>query len=127
VNPGAAGKSDRFAGNPQANRSVEIHMTDIDYVFGTGDGDVHAWSSPADLDLSGTGVCDAVRLDFDGSGSPDDALWDSDGDGVADVAVLDLDGDGVLDHFFTDPSGLGTWDQQIWPTDIEPGDQATVG
>ena len=109
------GNPARFAGNPRANRRVEIRMTEIDYVFGTGDGTVHAWSSPADLDLSGTGACDAVRLDFDGSGSADDALWDSDGDGVADVAALDLDGDGVLDHFFTDPTGLGTWDHQIWP------------
>jgi hypothetical protein len=89
-------------------------MTQIEYVFGTGDGVVHTWSSPADLDLSGYGA-DAVRLDFDGSGYADDAMWDSDGDGVADIVALDLDHDGILDHFFTDPTGTGTWDRQIWP------------
>lgn len=88
-------------------------MNEIEYVFGTGDGIVHSWSSPAELALAETGVADAVWLDFDGDTSIDDALWDSDRDGVADVAALDLDDDGVLDHFFTDPAADGTWSHQI--------------
>ncbi|WP_330233737.1 hypothetical protein OHA40_15485 [Nocardia sp. NBC_00508] len=94
-------------------------MNEIEYVFGTGDGPVHVWTSPADLELGDTGAADAVRLDFDGDGSADDALWDSSGSGVADIAALDLDDDGVLDHFFTDPTGLGTWNHQVTglPTD----------
>ncbi|MBF6296064.1 hypothetical protein IU459_00730 [Nocardia amamiensis] len=97
-------------------------MNEIEYVFGTGDGLVHVWTSQADLELGATGGADAVRLDFDGDGSADDALWDSSGSGVADIAALDLDDDGVLDHFFTDPTGLGTWNHQI--TGL-PGDAAS--
>ncbi|MCP2318626.1 hypothetical protein APR12_003981 [Nocardia amikacinitolerans] len=88
-------------------------MNDIEYGFGTGDGAVHVWSSPADLDLARTGTADAIQMDFDGDGLADDALWDSHGTGIADVAALDLDDDGVLDHFYTDPTGLGTWNHQI--------------
>ncbi|MEU8895252.1 hypothetical protein [Nocardia sp. NPDC048505] len=88
-------------------------MNEIEYVFGTGDGVVHLWSSPADLDLARTGTVDAVQLDFDGDGLYDDALWDTHGTGVADVAALDLNDDGVLDHFYTDPSGLGTWNHLV--------------
>lgn len=92
---------------------VQTHMNEIEYVFGTGDGRVHVWTSEADLQLTGTGMADAVGLDFDGDGFADDALWDSGGSGIADIAALDLDDDGVLDYFFTDPTGLGTWDHQI--------------
>ncbi|WP_435592885.1 hypothetical protein [Nocardia sp. bgisy118] len=88
-------------------------MNDIEYGFGTGDGTVHVWSSPADLDLAGTGTTDAIQLDFDGDGLVDDAMWDSHGTGIADVTALDLDDDGVLDHFYTDPTGLGTWNHQV--------------
>ncbi|UGT59263.1 hypothetical protein [Nocardia asteroides] len=86
-------------------------MSEIEYVFGTGDGVVHGWSSPADLALGG--ALDAVRLDFDGDGLLDDALWDADRDGIAELSALDLTDDGVLDHFYTDPTGLGTWDHQV--------------
>lgn len=92
---------------------VQPDMNEIEYVFGTGDGMVHVWTSQADLDLSGSGGNDAVALDFDGDGLVDDVLWDSHGTGIADVAGLDLDDDGVPDHFFTDPSGNGTWNHQI--------------
>ncbi|MEV6430756.1 hypothetical protein [Nocardia sp. NPDC051463] len=88
-------------------------MNEIEYVFGTGDGTVHVWSSQADLELSGPDVADALQLDFDGDGLTDDALWDSHDAGAADVAALDLDEDGVLDHFYTDPSGLGTWNHLV--------------
>ncbi|MFI9405569.1 hypothetical protein [Nocardia sp. NPDC052316] len=88
-------------------------MNEIEYVFGTGDGPVHVWSSEADLDLARSGTADAVRLDFDGDGLADDAMWDTAGSGIADVAALDLDDDGVLDHFYTDPTGLGTWNHHI--------------
>lgn len=88
-------------------------MDEIEYVFGTGDGCVHVWTSEADLELGGTGAADAVRLDFDGDGIADDALWDPAGAGRAEVAALDLDDDGVPDHFFTDPTGLGTWNHEI--------------
>ncbi|MBH0781231.1 hypothetical protein [Nocardia bovistercoris] len=96
-------------------------MSEIEYVFGTGDGEITVWSSEADLDLARTGTSDAVRLDFDGDGLADDALWDPDGSGVADIAALDLDDDGLLDHFYTDPSGLGTWEHRITgsPEDAE--------
>ncbi|WP_174189060.1 hypothetical protein [Nocardia barduliensis] len=97
-------------------------MDEIEYVFGTGDGTVHVWTSEADLELGGTGTADAVRLDFDGDGIADDALWDSAGSGHADIAALDLDDDGVLDHFFTDPTGLGTWNHHV--TGL-PGDAAS--
>lgn len=94
-------------------RRVQIDMNEIEYVFGTGDGTVHVWTSQADLDLSGSGVGDAVGLDFDGDGLADDVLWDSHGTGIADVVGLDLDDDGVPDHFFTDPTGNGTWNHEI--------------
>lgn len=83
------------------------------YRFGTGDGPVHHHASPADLDLSGDGVPDAVALDFDGDGRVDDALWDADGDGAADRSVLDLDDDGRGERFFADPSGRGLWDAPV--------------
>ncbi|WP_147140241.1 hypothetical protein [Nocardia ninae] len=88
-------------------------MNEIEYVFGTGDGPVHVWSSEADLELARSGTADAVQLDFDGDGLADDAMWDTAGSGIADVAALDLDDDGVLDHFYTDPTGLGTWNHHI--------------
>ncbi|WP_051187447.1 hypothetical protein [Nocardia tenerifensis] len=88
-------------------------MNEIEYVFGTGDGRVHVWTSEADLELAGPGAADAVRLDFDGDGLADDAMWDTTGSGIADVAALDLDDDGVLDHFYTDPTGSGTWDHHV--------------
>lgn len=91
-------------------------MSEIEYVFGTGDGVVHIWSSEADVELARTGTADAVRLDFDGDGLADDVMWDSTGSGVADIAALDLDDDGVVDHFYTDPTGLGTWDHRITGT-----------
>lgn len=96
-----------------AGRRVQIDMNEIEYVFGTGDGTVHIWTTQADLDLSGSGVGDAVGLDFDGDGLADDVLWDSHGTGIADVVGLDLDDDGVPDHFFTDPTGNGTWNHEI--------------
>lgn len=94
-------------------------MNEIEYVFGTGDGPVHVWSSQADVELAGPGTADAVRLDFDGDGLTDDAMWDTAGSGVADVAALDLDDDGVLDHFYTDPTGLGTWNHHITGTSAD--------
>ncbi len=84
----------------------------ITYGFGEGHGEVSSWSSPADHDLSGDGVPDAVRLDFDGDGSVDDAMWDSDGDGQADLAVLDADDDGAPDAFYSD-TGRGLWDHRV--------------
>ncbi|MFD0360380.1 hypothetical protein ACFQZZ_02840 [Nocardia sp. GCM10030253] len=98
-------------------------MNEIEYVFGTGDGTVHVWSTPADLELAGPGVADALQLDFDGDGLADDALWDSHGTGIADVAALDLDDDGVLDHFYTDPSGLGTWDHLVTGAESDAGSE----
>ncbi|MFC3963752.1 hypothetical protein [Nocardia jiangsuensis] len=86
-------------------------MSEIEYVFGTGDGVPHGWSSPPDLALGG--ALDAVRLDFDGDGLLDDALWDADRDGIAELAALDLTDDGVLDHFYTDPTDLGTWNHEV--------------
>ncbi|MEV0249755.1 hypothetical protein AB0H76_24345 [Nocardia sp. NPDC050712] len=94
-------------------------MSDIEYAFGAGDGEVHVWSSPADLDLARTGTVDAVQLDFDGDGLYDDALWDTHGTGVADVAALDLNDDGVLDHFYTDPTDQGTWNHLVTGFDSE--------
>ncbi|QRY62303.1 hypothetical protein JVX90_18285 [Gordonia sp. PDNC005] len=82
----------------------------IEYGFGTGDGDLSSWRSPADLDLSGDGLFDAVALDFDGDGRVDDAMWDSDGDGVADRSALDLDDNGHPDSVFTD-GGKGLWER----------------
>ncbi|MFZ2242427.1 MAG: hypothetical protein WAV90_23230, partial [Gordonia amarae] len=76
----------------------------IDYIFGTGDGSTTTWTSRADLDLSGDGVADAVRLDFDGDGLRDDAMWDTDGDGVADLVAIDIDSPD------TDPPDSGTHD-----------------
>ncbi|GEE00657.1 hypothetical protein nbrc107696_11030 [Gordonia spumicola] len=86
----------------------------IDYGFGTGDGDPSSWRSPADLDLSGDGVLDAVSLDFDGDGLVDDAMWDTDSDGVADRAALDLDDDGRPEAVFAD-GGRGLWERPMPP------------
>ncbi|MFE7798610.1 hypothetical protein [Nocardia sp. NPDC057440] len=98
-------------------------MNEIEYVFGTGDGTIHVWSSQADLELSGPGVADALQLDFDGDGLADDALWDSHSAGIADVAALDLDEDGVVDHFYTDPSGLGTWNHLVTGAESDAGSE----
>lgn len=84
-------------------------MEGLEYFFGTGDGELSTWHSPADLDLDGDGVADAVALDFDGDGLIDDAMWDSDGDGIADRVVLDLN-DGADATVFSD-GGLGLWEQ----------------
>lgn len=85
---------------------------EIEYGFGTGDGHVSVWHSPADLDLGGAGVLDAVLLDFDGDGLVDDAMWDSDGDGVADTVVLGAVGEGPP-RAFLDGAGDGTWSQEV--------------
>ncbi|MFT4042463.1 MAG: FG-GAP-like repeat-containing protein [Gordonia sp. (in: high G+C Gram-positive bacteria)] len=102
----------------------------IDYLFGTGEGELTRWSSPADLDVDHDGTYDAVRLDFDGDQRVDDALWDLDGDGQADVAVLDVAGrdGGALDHdeadetahFYRD-SGRGLWDVAVEPATLPLG------
>ncbi|GAA1459136.1 hypothetical protein [Williamsia maris] len=84
----------------------------ITYGFGSGVGEMSSWTSVADLDLSGDGVPDSVRLDFDGDGSADDAMWDSDGDGRADLAVLDTDDDGHPDAYYSD-TGRGLWDHRV--------------
>ncbi|GAB04223.1 hypothetical protein GOAMR_15_00050 [Gordonia amarae NBRC 15530] len=88
----------------------------IDYIFGPGDGSVTTWTSRADLDLSGDGVADAVRLDFDGDGRRDDAMWDTDGDGVADLVAIDIADQPdpgtqgpPAERFYSD-SGKGLWD-----------------
>ncbi|WP_280440910.1 hypothetical protein [Nocardia brasiliensis] len=96
-------------------------MDEIEYVFGTGVGPPHVWTSAADLSLASPG--DALRLDFDGDGLIDDAMWDSAGLGIADVAALDLDDDGVLDHFYTDPTGLGTWNHHVTGTTADAVDE----
>ncbi|WP_054815225.1 hypothetical protein [Nocardia arizonensis] len=101
-------------------------MNEIEYVFGTGDGTTHTWTSQADLDLARTGALDAVQLDFDGDGLADDALWDTTGSGTADIAALDLDDDGLLDHFYTDPTGAGTWDHRITGSSAD-ADQEPLG
>ena len=72
-------------------------MDGLEYFFGTGDGTLSTWHSPADLDLDHDGTLDAVALDFDGDGLRDDAMWDTDADGVADRAMLDLDDDGIAE------------------------------
>lgn len=94
---------------------------EIEYGFGTGDGHVSVWHSPADLDVSGDGVFDAVLLDFDGDGVVDDAMWDSDGDGIADTVVLGVYGDDPQRRF-VDAAGDGTWAQAVpLPMDLDPG------
>lgn len=100
------------AGNRPRRADVQPGV-DLTYHFGTGDGPVHRHVSPADLDLTGDGVLDAVALDFDGDGRVDDALWDADGDGAADRSVLDLDDDGRAERAFADPSGRGVWDRAV--------------
>ncbi|ALG86448.1 hypothetical protein [Gordonia phthalatica] len=92
----------------------------IEYFFGTGDGTLHRWTSPADLNVSGDGTLDAVTLDFDGDGLDDDAMWDSDGDGVADLVLLDLDDDGVPETRFSD-GGRGLWEIAADPDGSDPG------
>lgn len=88
---------------------------DITYAFGVGDGELTEWTSPADVDIDGDGVPDAVALDFDGDGLVDDVMWDSDGDGVADAAGLDVEVLGGGDErWFADADHLGTW---ATPTD----------
>ncbi|MDR2280047.1 MAG: hypothetical protein LBE07_04225 [Gordonia sp. (in: high G+C Gram-positive bacteria)] len=86
----------------------------IEYGFGTGHGELSSWRSPADLDLTGDGVFDAVALDFDGDGFADDAMWDSNGDGAADRSALDLDDDGHPEAVFTD-GGKGLWERPADP------------
>ncbi|WP_132992606.1 hypothetical protein [Gordonia zhaorongruii] len=96
----------------------------IEYGFGTGDDELSTWRSPADLDLDGDGVLDAVALDFDGDDRTDDAMWDSDGDGAADRSVLDLDDDGVRESGFVD-DGSGLWARVAGaPTDSDRGEPA---
>ena len=80
----------------------------MDYCLDSGDGTASMWTAHPDIDLSGDGVLDGVRLDFDGDGAFDDALADLDGDGVADHAALDLDDDGVAEARYGD-DGSGTW------------------
>lgn len=87
-------------------------MDALEYFFGTGDGAVSTWHSPADLDLNGDGILDAVALDFDGDGLIDDAMWDTDGDGVADRVALDLDDDGIAEQVFAD-GGAGLWERPV--------------
>lgn len=102
---------------PPTRRVAEPHdhpvrltnVEGIEYFFGTGDGALSTWHSPADADLDGDGVLDAVSLDFDGDGLTDDVMWDSDGDGRADRVVLDLNDDGTPETVFAD-SGLGLWE-----------------
>lgn len=89
---------------------------DIEYGFGIGDGHRTVWSSPADLDLSGDGIFDAVALDFTGDGLIVDAMWDSDGDGVADTVRLNVVGDGP-EQWYTDEAADGTWSTRIDPDD----------
>ncbi|WP_235686870.1 hypothetical protein [Tomitella gaofuii] len=87
---------------------------DITYAFGTGDGEVTEWTSPADLDVDGDGAVDAVALDFDGDGLIDDAMWDADSDGVADTTCLDVAaGAGGGERWFVDAAGDGTWATEI--------------
>lgn len=80
----------------------------MDYCLDSGDGTASMWTAHPDIDLSGDGVLDGVRLDFDGDGAFDDALTDGDGDGLADHAALDLDNDGVAEARYSD-DGSGTW------------------
>ena len=80
----------------------------MDYCLDSGDGTASMWTAHPDIDLSGDGMLDGVRLDFDGDGAFDDALADLDGDGVADHAALDLDDDGVAEARYSD-DGSGTW------------------
>ena len=84
-------------------------MADIEYRFGTGQGDPHVHHTEATVDVNHDGVADGVALDFDGDGRVDDVLWDSDGDGIADTALLDLDDDGNAESAYNDPTGMGTW------------------
>jgi hypothetical protein len=84
-------------------------MPDIEYRFGTGEGDPHVHHSEATVDVNGDGVADGVALDFDGDGRVDDVMWDSDGDGIADTAMLDLNDDGKAESAYNDPTGQGTW------------------
>jgi hypothetical protein len=103
-------------------------MADIEYRFGTGQGDPHVHHSPATVDVNGDGTADGVALDFDGDGRVDDVMWDSDGDGVADTALLDLDDDGKAESAYHDPTDQGTWnahgrggtDHATEPTDPAP-------
>ncbi|WP_024793004.1 hypothetical protein [Tomitella biformata] len=83
-------------------------MDGIEYIFGTGDGHVDTWATPADIDVNGDGLLDAVALDFDGDGLFDDALWDTDGDGVADTVAVDFRAGGGA-GWYTDPDADGTW------------------
>jgi hypothetical protein len=87
-------------------------MPDIEYSFGTGQGDPHVHHSQANVDVNGDGVADGVALDFDGDGRVDDVMWDSDGDGIADTALLDHDNDGKAESAYHDPTGQGTWNAE---------------
>src|SRR2546421_4369072 len=84
-------------------------MPDIEYRFGTGQGDPHVHHTGSTVDVNGDGVADGVAVDFDGDGRVDDVMWDSDGDGIADTALLDLDDDGKAESAYNDPTGQGTW------------------
>lgn len=86
---------------------------DITYAFGTGDGELTEWISPADLDADGDGAVDAVLLDFDGDGLIDDAMWDADGDGAADTVRLDTtEGADAAERWFLDGAEDGTWAEE---------------
>lgn len=80
----------------------------MDYCLDAGDGTASMWTARPDIDLSGDGVLDGVRLDFDGDGAFDDAIADFDGDGVAEHAALDIDNDGVAEARYSD-DGSGMW------------------
>ncbi|MDQ3405852.1 MAG: hypothetical protein M3548_21065 [Actinomycetota bacterium] len=95
-------------------------MADIEYRFGTGEGDPNVHHGQANVDVDGDGATDAIAVDFDGDGRYDDAMWDSDGDGVADTALLDTDNDGVAESAYSDPSGEGTWNAKGQGGNPEP-------
>lgn len=87
---------------------------DITYAFGTGDGELTEWVSPAGLDADGDGAVDAVLLDFDGDGVIDDAMWDADGDGAADTVRLDTTAEAdAEERWFVDGAGDGTWAVEV--------------
>ncbi|MGX7823995.1 hypothetical protein ACTG9Q_02765 [Actinokineospora sp. 24-640] len=97
-------------------------MADIQYHFGTGDGDPNVHHGQTNVDVDGDGTTDAIAVDFDGDGRYDDAMWDSDGDGAADTALLDLNDDGVAESAYHDPSGEGTWNAKGQAGEQEPAE-----
>jgi hypothetical protein len=95
-------------------------MPDIEYRFGTGQGEPNVHHSEANVDVDSDGVADGVALDFDGDGRVDDVMWDSDGDGIADTALLDLNDDGTAESAYNDPTGMGTWNAKGQGGNAEP-------